>query len=132
MELHRILTARELSDAILLVFANKQDLAGSMSVDEVRDRLQLDKFQRCCTVKPSCATSGEGLIEGLGWLAEHVKNPIKMDKNSNNPPLSPAPVNLAVVEPPTSGPDNNKSHRSATTISSDRSTILAKNHPKDQ
>ena len=42
VELHRILTARELQDAVLLVFANKQDLLG-MDVEEITERLQLEK-----------------------------------------------------------------------------------------
>jgi hypothetical protein len=79
VELHRILAARELSDAILLVFANKQDLAHSMSTEEVRERLQLERFgNRLWTVKASCATSGEGLVDGLSWLAENIKNPPKL------------------------------------------------------
>ena len=81
VELHRILTARELQDAILLVFANKQDLDQSMTVDEVRERLQLDKFtNRVWTVQESCATSGDGLVEGLNWLAENIRNPRAVEK----------------------------------------------------
>lgn len=128
LELHRILAARELADAILLVFANKQDLAHSMSTEEVRERLQLDKFpHRLWTVRASCATSGEGLVEGLNWLAENIRHPPKTI-NSNGgggvangsgngsgslgspisgnratsplPPLSPSPVGLAAVGSP--------------------------------
>lgn len=76
IELHRILTARELADAIVLVFANKQDLSQSMGEREVQERLQLEKFPgRVWKVQASCATSGEGLVEGLNWLAENIKSP---------------------------------------------------------
>ncbi|PJF18856.1 putative ADP-ribosylation factor 6 [Paramicrosporidium saccamoebae] len=76
VELHRILTARELQDAILLVFANKQDLRQSMTTREVEERLGLDKFAgRVWTVMGSCATSGDGLMEGLNWLAENIRTP---------------------------------------------------------
>lgn len=76
IELHRILTARELTDAIVLVFANKQDLSQSMGEREVQERLQLEKFPgRVWKVQASCATSGEGLVEGLNWLAENIKSP---------------------------------------------------------
>eukprot|EP01084_Bolivina_argentea_P048987 90161_1 len=37
-ELHRMLAEDEISDAVLLVFANKQDLPNAMSVYEVTDR----------------------------------------------------------------------------------------------
>jgi hypothetical protein len=76
VELHRILTARELQDAILLVFANKQDLKQSMTTREVEERLGLDKFpERVWMVMGSCATSGDGLMEGLNWLAENIRAP---------------------------------------------------------
>lgn len=81
IELHRILRARELSEAILLIFANKQDLAQSMGEAEVRERLQLERFpDRVWTVQASCATTGEGLMEGLNWLANNIKTPGKSGK----------------------------------------------------
>lgn len=43
---------------------------------EVRERLQLDKFpDRMWSVQASCATTGEGLMEGLNWLADNIKAP---------------------------------------------------------
>jgi len=73
-ELHRIIQDREMKDSLLLVFANKQDLPGAMSPTEVTERLQLTKLQgKVWYVVPSCATTGEGLFEGLGWLSTNVK-----------------------------------------------------------
>ena len=87
MELWRILSDREMRDCLLLVFANKQDLAGALSPAEVTDRLHLRDLQnRVWFVHPSCATSGEvcrtragrqwltwqGLFEGLGWLSQNL------------------------------------------------------------
>ncbi|TGZ81660.1 ARF/SAR superfamily [Ascodesmis nigricans] len=75
-ELHRIMQDREMKDTLLLVFANKQDLPGAMSPTEVTDKLQLSKLKdRVWYVVPSCATTGEGLFEGLGWLSSNVKSP---------------------------------------------------------
>ncbi len=74
IELHRILTARELAQAVVLVYANKQDLPHVLDVPTIKDRLQLDRFpHRVWAVVGSCATSGEGLVEGLTWLAENVR-----------------------------------------------------------
>ncbi|KAI9680694.1 MAG: ADP-ribosylation factor, Arf Arf6 [Caeruleum heppii] len=75
-ELHRIISDREMKDSLLLVFANKQDIAGAMSPTEVTEKLQLSKLKdkKWYTV-PSCATTGEGLFEGLGWLSTNVKTP---------------------------------------------------------
>jgi ADP-ribosylation factor protein 6 len=65
-ELHRIITDREMKDALLLVFANKQDRQGCMSPTEVSEKLELGKLKdRVWNVVPSCAVNGEGLMEGL-------------------------------------------------------------------
>merc|ERR1712014_420628 len=44
-ELHRMLAEDELRDAVLLVFANKQDLPNAMSVNEVTERLGLNQLR---------------------------------------------------------------------------------------
>jgi len=73
-ELHRILSDREMKECLLLVFANKQDLPGAMSPAEVTEKLGLHRMRdRSWYVHPSCATTGEGLFEGLQWLSQNVK-----------------------------------------------------------
>lgn len=65
-ELHRIILDREMKEALLLVFANKQDIPGSMTPTEVTEKLRLAQLKdRIWYVVPSCATTGEGLLEGL-------------------------------------------------------------------
>uniref|UniRef100_UPI00358FB852 ADP-ribosylation factor 6-like n=1 Tax=Myxine glutinosa TaxID=7769 RepID=UPI00358FB852 len=69
-ELHRIINDREMRGATLLVFANKQDVQGAMRPSEVQEKLQLTRLRdRIWYVQPSCATKGDGLQEGLSWLA---------------------------------------------------------------
>eukprot|EP00732_Lithocolla_globosa_P006962 Lithocolla_globosa_v1_NODE_8469_length_813_cov_785.156168.p1 type:complete len:181 gc:universal NODE_8469_length_813_cov_785.156168:650-108(-) len=71
-ELHRIVNDREMRDALLLVFANKQDLKNAMSPTDITDKLGLHRLKdREWYVQPSCATSGDGLFEGLSWLSTH-------------------------------------------------------------
>ncbi|KXT10030.1 hypothetical protein AC579_1225 [Pseudocercospora musae] len=76
-ELARIIQDREMKDALLLVFANKQDIPGAMRPKEVSDMLELQRIARDHTwkVEPSCATTGEGIFEGLAWLSSNVKLP---------------------------------------------------------
>lgn len=77
-ELHRILSDREMRHCVLLVFANKQDLAGAMSPQELTDQLGLYALQsRPWFVHPSCATTGQGLTEGLQWLSQNIRDPTK-------------------------------------------------------
>jgi len=69
-ELHRMLGEDELRDAVLLVFANKQDLPNAMTVNEVTESLGLNQLrQRQWYIQATCATTGDGLYEGLDWLS---------------------------------------------------------------
>merc|ERR1712045_24365 len=69
-ELHRMLAEDELRDAVLLVFANKQDLPNAMSVNEVTEKLGLNQLRnRQWYIQSTCATTGDGLYEGLDWLS---------------------------------------------------------------
>ncbi len=73
-ELQKMLAEEELRDACLLVFANKQDLPNAMSTAEVTEKLGLQSMrQREWYIQGSCATTGEGLYEGLDWLAAACK-----------------------------------------------------------
>jgi small GTP-binding protein len=74
-ELMRMLAEDELRDAVLLVFANKQDLPNAMNAAEITDKLGLHSLrQRNWYIQATCATSGDGLYEGLDWLSNHLKN----------------------------------------------------------
>lgn len=69
-ELGKMLNEDELRDASLLVFANKQDLPNAMSVAEITDKLGLHSLRsRKWYIQSTCATSGDGLYEGLDWLS---------------------------------------------------------------
>jgi len=65
-----------MKESLLLVFANKQDLKDAMNPQEVTDALKLTSLKdKIWFVVPSCATTGEGLLEGLAWLSNNVKSP---------------------------------------------------------
>ena len=73
-ELQRMLNEDELRDALLLVFANKQDLPNAMNAAEITDKLGLHALrQRQWYIQATCATSGDGLYEGLEWLSNNLK-----------------------------------------------------------
>lgn len=70
-ELHAVM--QNLRGAPCLVFANKQDLPGAASALEVSKALALDKLPtKHWWVQGCCASSGDGLFEGLDWLNEAV------------------------------------------------------------
>lgn len=73
-ELFRMLNEDELRDAALLIFANKQDLPNAMKTAEMTDKLNLHSLrQRPWYIQATCATSGDGLYEGLEWLSNQLK-----------------------------------------------------------
>ena len=73
-ELHRLLSEDELSHSHLLVFANKQDLPNAMSAAELTEKLQLQQLRgRQWYIQGACATTGDGLCEGLDWMAKTMR-----------------------------------------------------------
>jgi ADP-ribosylation factor 1/2 len=73
-ELQKMLSEDELRNAVLLVFANKQDLPNAMSTSEVQEKLGLSSLrQRNWFIQGCCATTAQGLYEGLDWLAANIK-----------------------------------------------------------
>uniref|UniRef100_A0A0A9WU20 ADP-ribosylation factor 6 n=1 Tax=Lygus hesperus TaxID=30085 RepID=A0A0A9WU20_LYGHE len=71
-ELQRILNDRELSKAVILVYANKQDVPDAMRPIEIQEKLGLTKVRdKNWHVQPSCAKTGDGLLEGLTWITEN-------------------------------------------------------------
>jgi len=69
-ELQRMLGEEELRDAVVLVFANKQDMA-VMSVPEITERLGLHSMKgRDWFIQGTCALTGDGLYDGLEWLGK--------------------------------------------------------------
>ncbi|CAN0363502.1 unnamed protein product [Lampetra fluviatilis] len=72
-ELMRMLAEDELRDAVPLVFANKQDLPNAMN--EITVKLGVHSLRhRNWYIQATCATSGNGLYEGLDWLSNQLKN----------------------------------------------------------
>merc|ERR1712100_669033 len=74
-ELTMMLNEDEMRDAVLLVFANKQDLPNSMSAAEMTEKLGLQTMRnRQWFIQSACATTGDGLYEGLDWLSRMVSS----------------------------------------------------------
>ena len=74
LELQKLLSEELLANVVLLVFANKQDMPDAMSASEVREKLGLvNTRNRPWFVQSSCAVKGDGLYEGLDWLAGQIK-----------------------------------------------------------
>ena len=69
-ELKKMLAEEELKDCCVLVMANKQDLNGALAPGEVTDKLGMGELKgRTWLVQGTSATTGQGLKEGLDWMA---------------------------------------------------------------
>jgi len=65
-----MLEEEELKNAILLVLANKQDIAGCLSVAEVHRSLGLDALRtRTFQIFKTSAFKGDGMDEAMEWLS---------------------------------------------------------------
>jgi ADP-ribosylation factor protein 1 len=72
-EIQKMMQDDVLRDAVVLVFANKQDLPHAVSCSELSDKLRLNSLKNPWFIQGACATSGEGLFEGLDWLCDNVR-----------------------------------------------------------
>lgn len=72
-ELHRALDTDVLQGAHLLLLANKQDLRDAMGPGQLSTELALTDIRgRQWRIQGSSAVTGEGLKEGLDWLAQQL------------------------------------------------------------
>ena len=93
-ELHKLLKNSNLRNAVLLVFANKQDLPGAKPINKLIEDYELNKIKNnIWYIQPCSAVKGDGLINGIKWLSEQLvfrgknnfpNNPYLVDENENN------------------------------------------------
>ncbi|CAF1019127.1 unnamed protein product [Rotaria sordida] len=73
-ELFHMLQSEELRTASVLIFANKQDIKDAMSSAEISKQLCLTSIKdQAWHIQACCALTGEGLYQGLDWIASRVK-----------------------------------------------------------
>jgi ADP-ribosylation factor-like protein 2 len=81
-ELCALLDQEKLAGASLLIFANKQDVRGSLDADGIAEALGLREdtsfLNRHWSIRGCSAVTGEGLVEGMDWMVDDVANRIFM------------------------------------------------------
>ncbi|KAL9224595.1 hypothetical protein vseg_000614 [Gypsophila vaccaria] len=74
-EFHAILMEEELKNAVVLIYANKQDIPGALDAPAVTDALELHMIKnREWALFKTSATKGQGLFEGLDWLRNTLQS----------------------------------------------------------
>jgi len=83
----------ELRGAIILILANKQDLPGALSVEEISARLSFDTAypDRVIHIQGCSAVTREGIMEGLDWLHDTLLDPPDPPAPSSGAPPPPPP-----------------------------------------
>jgi len=73
-EFHAILGEEELETARVLVFANKQDLPGALSSADIAMSMGLADISKAreWAIFPTSAKKGQGIREGMDWLANKL------------------------------------------------------------
>eukprot|EP00300_Choanocystis_sp_HF-7_P026213 c289_g1_i1.p3 GENE.c289_g1_i1~~c289_g1_i1.p3 ORF type:complete len:118 (+),score=25.16 c289_g1_i1:390-743(+) len=75
-ELFSLLLREDLRAASILIFANKQDVKGALTVAEIVAQLNLSAVRdHSYHIQGSCALTGEGLFEGLDWITQQIVGP---------------------------------------------------------
>ena len=81
-ELCDLLQQEKLAGASLLIFANKQDVQGAITADEIAKALGMregSSFQnRHWSIRGCSAVTGEGLVEGIDWMVDDIASRIFM------------------------------------------------------
>ncbi|KAJ8683198.1 hypothetical protein QAD02_018990 [Eretmocerus hayati] len=72
-EMHKLLQEERLEGATLLIFANKQDLPGAVSTEDIAQILDLESIKtHHWKIYKASAITAENLLEGINWIAEDI------------------------------------------------------------
>ena len=112
-QFYKLLENEALKNAVILIYANKQDLAGAKRVNEIIQIYELESItNHIWHIQPCSAQTGEGLVTGMKWLSDQL-----VFKSNNNFP----------VNPYTDFPENKKSNKKKEVNKSINNNINDKN-----
>ena len=84
-QFYKLLENEALKNAIILIYANKQDLSGAKSVNEIIQIYEFNNIKdHVWNIQPCSAQTGEGLITGMKWLSDQL-----VFRSNNNFPVNP-------------------------------------------
>jgi small GTP-binding protein len=84
-QFYKLLKNETLRNAVILIYANKQDLPGAKNVSDIIKIYGLDNIKDHVWHIQSCsAQTGEGLITGMKWLSDQL-----IFKSDNSFPINP-------------------------------------------
>ena len=74
-EFAKVLGDEQLAETSILLIANKQDMPGALSKEEMEKAFEIQKLagERSWKVSPTVAKDGTGLVDAFRWLAESME-----------------------------------------------------------
>ena len=123
-QFHKLLAHPNLKNATILIFANKQDLPGAKTVNQLIQDYEFDKIKHHIWQIQSCsALKGEGLVTGIKWLSEQL-----VFRGKNNFPNNPYLIN----ENDTTNNNEKKENKDVSiTINNSEETFSSNNNIKN-
>lgn len=87
-QLKQVLMEERLMGASVLILANKQDLKGALSSEEIARLLDLSNLgSRHWEIRPCSAVTGHGVSEGMEWLMKDVAERVFFQSDRGLPTL---------------------------------------------
>ena len=74
-EFAKVLGDEQLAETSILLIANKQDMPGALSKEEMEKAFEINKLagERSWKVSPTVAKDGTGLVDAFRWLADSME-----------------------------------------------------------
>jgi small GTP-binding protein len=141
-QFYKILQNETLKNAVILIFANKQDLITSKKVNEIIEIYELDSIKNhVWHIQPCSANTGEGLLTGIKWLSDqliakgnnnfpnnpYVKNKNEVKNNKNDGKMESLPTNSNV----SLSNNNNNNTQTVDNLNLNKSEIIKKKDEDD-
>ena len=141
-QFYKILQNDTLKNAVILIFANKQDLITSKKVNEIIEIYELDSIKNhVWHIQPCSANTGEGLLTGIKWLSDqliakgnnnfpnnpYVKNKSDVKNNKNDGKMESLPTNSNV----SLSNNNNNNTQTVDNLNLNKSEIIKKKDEDD-
>ena len=141
-QFYKILQNDTLKNAVILIFANKQDLITSKKVNEIIEIYELDSIKNhVWHIQPCSANTGEGLLTGIKWLSDQLiakgnnnfpnnpyvknKNDVKNNKNDGKMESLPTNSNVSLSN------NNNNNTQTVDNLNLNKSEIIKKKDEDD-
>ena len=73
-EFIKTIQEEELKDSAILIYANKQDLNGCLTIDQITEKFGMKQLERKEWKVQGVSTDGKGIKDGMDWISSIFKD----------------------------------------------------------